>query len=186
MYLQEVDPWLGWMWGKNLTQRNFRERDGVYGDNGKIEGIMLPDGATKMMDRSHTNSCGTCHNTPYRDGGWTPRQVVHHIVDSHANAYLRFKWVVAEDNPTIKTYDQDAWAKLPDMTLPLECSLATLDGLHQRWSSFLSMLPEEAWRRTGEHPDHGTMSLDDFLDDYAAHGLRHAKQITDLRDRKGW
>ncbi|HZZ78511.1 MAG TPA: di-heme oxidoredictase family protein [Gemmataceae bacterium] len=69
MYLQEVDPWLGWMWGKNLTQRNFRERDGVYGDNGKIEGIMLPDGATKMMDRSHTNSCGTCHNTPYRDGG---------------------------------------------------------------------------------------------------------------------
>jgi hypothetical protein len=69
MYLQEVDPWLGWMWGKSLTQRNFRERDGVYGDHGKIEGILLPDGATKMMDRSHTNSCGTCHNVPYRDGG---------------------------------------------------------------------------------------------------------------------
>ncbi|PWT70249.1 MAG: hypothetical protein C5B46_09830 [Proteobacteria bacterium] len=69
MYLQEVDPWLGFMWGKNLTQRNFRERDGVYGDNGKIEGVLLPDGATKMMDRSHTNSCGTCHNNPYRDGG---------------------------------------------------------------------------------------------------------------------
>src|SRR5262245_36049698 len=69
MYLQEVDPWLGWMWGKSLTQRNFRERDGVYGDNGKIEGVLLPDGATRMMDRSHTNSCGTCHNNPYRDGG---------------------------------------------------------------------------------------------------------------------
>ena len=69
MYLQEVDPWLGYMWGKDLTQRNFRERDGVYGDNGKIEGPLLPDGATKMMDRSHTNSCGTCHNNPYRDGG---------------------------------------------------------------------------------------------------------------------
>jgi hypothetical protein len=69
MYLQEVDPWLGWMWGKSLTQRNFRERDGVYGDAGKIEGILLPDGASKMMDRSHTSSCGTCHNTPYRDGG---------------------------------------------------------------------------------------------------------------------
>jgi hypothetical protein len=69
MYLQQVDPWLGYMWGKNLTQRNFRERDGVYGDHGKIEGIVLPDGATKMMDRSHTNSCGTCHNVPYRDGG---------------------------------------------------------------------------------------------------------------------
>ena len=69
MYLQEVDPWLGYKWGKDLTQRNFRERDGVYGDNGKIEGVLLPDGATKMMDRSHTNSCGTCHNNPYRDGG---------------------------------------------------------------------------------------------------------------------
>lgn len=69
MYLQQVDPWLGWMWGKSLTQRNFRERDGVYGDHGKIDGIMLPDGVTKMMDRSHTNSCGSCHNVPYRDGG---------------------------------------------------------------------------------------------------------------------
>ena len=69
MYLQEVDPWLGYMWGKALSQRNFRERDGVYGDNGKIEGILLPDGATKMMDRSHTNSCGSCHNVPYRDAG---------------------------------------------------------------------------------------------------------------------
>ncbi len=69
MYLQEVDPWLGYKWGKDLTQRNFRERDGVYGDHGKIEGLLLSDGATKMMDRSHTNSCGSCHNTPYRDGG---------------------------------------------------------------------------------------------------------------------
>src|SRR6516165_6328955 len=69
MYLQQVDPWLGYMWGKFLTQRNFRDRDGVYGDNGKIEGVLLPDGATKMMDRSHTNSCGMCHNNPYRDAG---------------------------------------------------------------------------------------------------------------------
>ena len=69
MYLQEIDPWLGFKWGKDLTQRNFRERDGVYGDNGKIDGIMLADGNTKMMDRSHSNSCGSCHNVPYRDGG---------------------------------------------------------------------------------------------------------------------
>jgi hypothetical protein len=69
MYLQQVDPWLGYMWGKSLTQRNFRDRDGVYGDAGKIDGLLLPDGATKMMDRAHTNSCGTCHNNPYRDGG---------------------------------------------------------------------------------------------------------------------
>jgi di-heme oxidoreductase (putative peroxidase) len=69
MYLQEVDPWLGYQWGRSLTQRNFRERDGVYGDSGKIDGILLPDGVSKMMDRSHTNSCGTCHNVPYRDAG---------------------------------------------------------------------------------------------------------------------
>jgi len=69
MYLQQTDPWLGYMWGKSLTQRNFRDRDGVYGDAGKIDGILLPDGVTKMMDRSHTNSCGACHNVPYRDAG---------------------------------------------------------------------------------------------------------------------
>jgi hypothetical protein len=69
MYLQQVDPWLGYMWGKSLTQRNFRDRDGVYGDSGKIDGLLLADGATKMMDRGHTNSCGACHNNPYRDGG---------------------------------------------------------------------------------------------------------------------
>src|SRR5205823_2319833 len=69
MYLQQVDPWLGYMWGKSLTQRNFRERDGVYGDSGKIDGMLLSDGATKMMDRGHTNSCASCHNNPYRDAG---------------------------------------------------------------------------------------------------------------------
>src|SRR5438034_8022474 len=69
MYLQQVDPWLGYQWGRSLTQRNFRERDGVYGDSGKLDGILLPDGATKMMDRSHTNSCAACHNNPYRDAG---------------------------------------------------------------------------------------------------------------------
>ena len=69
MYLQQVDPWLGYQWGRSLTQRNFRERDGVYGDAGKIDGILLPDGVTKMMDRGHTNSCGACHNVPYRDAG---------------------------------------------------------------------------------------------------------------------
>src|SRR3954452_22448202 len=69
MYLQQADPWLGYLWGKSLVNRNFRERDGVYGDAGKIEGILLPDGASKMMDRSHTTSCAACHNIPYRDGG---------------------------------------------------------------------------------------------------------------------
>lgn len=125
-------------------------------------------------------------DTPYGEGKWTPRQVIHHLVDSHANAYLRFRWVVTEDNPTIKTYDQEKWADLPDTKLPVESSLTILDGLHDRWSKFLSMLPDDAWTRTAQHPEHGQITLDDFLEIYSAHGTNHAKQITDLRDRKGW
>ena len=125
-------------------------------------------------------------DTTYRDGGWTVRQVVHHIADSHANAYLRFKWVIAEDFPTIKTYDQDVWAGMPDSKLPLDCSLVLLDGLHERWSSFLSQLPESAWSRRVMHPESGNLSLDDLLEIYGGHGAHHAGQITDLRKRKGW
>lgn len=125
-------------------------------------------------------------DTPYRDGGWTPRQVIHHVADSHANAYMRFRHVVAEDHPTIKTYDQDVWAAWPDSKLPVDCSLKVIDGLHERWVSFLSTLPEDAWQRKGNHPERGEMTLDDFLNMYSAHGTRHAKQITDLRERQGW
>src|SRR6266550_2290113 len=81
-------------------------------------------------------------DTPYRDGGWTVRQVVHHIADSHANAYLRFKWLVAEDYPTIKVYDQDVWAELPDSLSDPASSLRLLDGLHERWATFLELLPD--------------------------------------------
>ncbi len=125
-------------------------------------------------------------DTPYREGGWTCRQVVHHLADSHANAYLRFRWTVAEDHPTIKTYDQDVWAKLPDSALPIDCSLTLLDGLHERWSTFLSMLPDDTWSRTAEHPEHGELTLDDFLEIYSSHGANHTRQITDLRESKGW
>jgi uncharacterized damage-inducible protein DinB len=125
-------------------------------------------------------------DTAYRDGGWTVRQVVHHVADSHANAYLRFKFVVAEDHPTIKTYDQDVWATLPDSRLPVECSLVILDGLHDRWSAFLDSVPESAWSRRAMHPERGEVTLDDLLDIYADHGAHHASQITDLRKRKGW
>ena len=125
-------------------------------------------------------------DTPYRDGGWTVRQVVHHVADSHANAYLRFKWVIAEEYPTIKTYDQDVWATLPDSRLPVECSLVILDGLHERWSALLDSLPQAAWSRKAMHPERGEVTMDDLLDIYADHGAHHAGQITDLRKRKGW
>lgn len=125
-------------------------------------------------------------DTRYREGGWTVRQVVHHVADSHANAYLRFKWLVTEDHPTIKTYDQDVWAALPDSRLPVESSLRLLDGLHERWAGFLESLPAEAWSRTGTHPESGEVTLDDLLEIYADHGAHHAGQITDLRARRGW
>jgi len=125
-------------------------------------------------------------DTPYRDGGWTVRQVVHHLADSHANAYLRFRWLVTEDHPTIKTYDQDVWAALPDSQLPVGSSLKMLEGLHERWAAFLDLLPDEAWSRWGMHPERGEVSLDDLLKIYADHGAHHAGQITDLRARKGW
>lgn len=102
------------------------------------------------------------------------------------NAYLRFRWVATEENTTIKTYEQDDWAKLPDMTLPLDSSFTIIDGLHERWTAFLSALPESAWSRRAIHPDHGEITMDNLLDIYAAHGHNHAKQITDLRARKGW
>jgi hypothetical protein len=125
-------------------------------------------------------------DTPYRDGGWTCRQVIHHVADSHMNAYLRFRWVAAEENTAIKIYDQDVWATLPDMTLPVELSLDIIEALHRRWTKFLSALPDDAWSRKAQHPEHGEITMDDLLAIYGDHGHNHARQITDLRDRKGW
>ena len=125
-------------------------------------------------------------DTPYRDGGWTVRQVVHHLVDSHANAFLRFRWVLTEEGTTIKTYDQDVWASLPDMKMPIAPSLKTLDGLHERWVYMLRSVPAESWSKKAIHPERGEITLDDLLQIYSSHGDDHIKQITDLRERRGW
>jgi len=102
------------------------------------------------------------------------------------NAFLRFRWLVTEDHPTIKTYDQDIWATLPDSSLPVESSLEILEGLHRRWAVMLEALPDAAWLRKGIHPERGEVTLDDLLEIYSGHGAHHARQITDLRARKGW
>ncbi len=129
-------------------------------------------------------------NTPYREGGWTVRQVVHHVADSHLNAITRMRLVLTEDHPTVKPYDQDAWARQPDYNLPIEPSLQILDGLHLRWSVLLEHVlahePESIWSRTALHPDNGMMTLDDFLVVYSNHGTNHVAQITGLRQQKGW
>jgi len=127
-------------------------------------------------------------DTPYRPGGWTVRQVIHHVPDSHTNAYIRFKQALTEDTPTIMSYDQAKWAELWDTrTAPIEASLAMLDNLHARWVPLLEGMAPDAFRRSYVHPEYNrTFTLDEALVIYAWHGRHHASHITALRSREGW
>jgi hypothetical protein len=126
-------------------------------------------------------------DTPYRPDGWTVRQVVHHVPDSHLNAYIRFKLALTEDEPTIKPYAEDKWARLADTaTTPVEVSLALLDSLHDRWVRLLRSLQPEDWKRTFRHPELGLVTLEKNLAIYAWHGRHHVAHITSLRERNGW
>ena len=127
-------------------------------------------------------------NTPYRPGGWTVRQLLHHVADSHANAYIRFKLGLTEDNPTIKPYDEEAWAKLIDTAVvPINVSLTLLHALHTRWIEILKAIELEQWERTVVHPEHGRqMTLWFLLGMYAWHSRHHTAHVTSLRERMGW
>ena len=126
-------------------------------------------------------------DTPYRPGGWTVRQVVHHVPDSHLNSYVRFKLALTEDEPTIKPYAEDRWAELADtQQTPVDVSLALLDSLHDRWVRLLRSLTPEQWKRTFRHPDLGAMTLEKTLALYAWHGRHHVAHITALRQREGF
>jgi DinB superfamily len=122
----------------------------------------------------------------YREGGWTVRQVVHHVADSHMNSYVRFKLALTEDWPTIKPYDEGAWAKLADSNLPLEISLLLIEGLHARWVALLESLNEAGFARGYVHPKLGRQTLSTALALYAWHGRHHTAHITVLRARMGW
>jgi len=126
-------------------------------------------------------------DTPYRPGGWTVRQVVHHVPDSHLNSYTRFRLALTEDEPTIKPYHEDRWAELPDArTAPVEVSLRLLECLHSRWLGLLRSLSDDQWKRTFRHPDLGLISLEQNAALYAWHGRHHVAHITNLRERMGW
>jgi uncharacterized damage-inducible protein DinB len=126
-------------------------------------------------------------NTPYRPEGWTVRQVVHHVPESHMNSYVRFKLAITEDEPTIKPYFEDRWARLDDANqAPIKLSLDLLEALHGRWVWFLRSLTDADFRRTFRHPELGTVTLDKNLALYAWHGRHHVAQITSLRERMGW
>lgn len=125
-------------------------------------------------------------DTPYRQGGWTVRQVVHHLADSHANAYIRVKLALTEEWPTVKTYDEAAWAKLADSSEPIEGSLAIFAALHERWIAILKPLGDEDFQKGFVHPKMGRQTLEASLALYAWHARHHTAHITSLRARKGW
>ena len=126
-------------------------------------------------------------DTPYRDGGWTVRQVAHHVPDSHLNAYVRFRLALTENQPTIKPYEEARWAELADAkSAPVAVSLALLEPLHDRWVRLLRSLTASDFARTFVHPEHGVRTLDWMLFLYAWHGRHHTAHITTLRKQKGW
>ena len=126
-------------------------------------------------------------DTPYREGGWTVRQVVHHVPDSHLNAYVRFRLALTEDQPTIKPYDEKKWAELQDARcMPVEPSLLLLEGLHRRWVALLRSMSDRDFARTLNHPESGVLQLDTYLAVYGWHCRHHAAHITGLRQRMGW
>jgi len=125
-------------------------------------------------------------DTPYRPGGWAVRQVVHHLPDSHMNAFVRFKLALTEDSPTIKVYDEARWAELADAKAPVEPSLLLLENLHKRWISLLNSLTVTDWQRKFHHPERGTVTLENNLQLYAWHGRHHIAHITALRERNNW
>ncbi|HEX4684956.1 MAG TPA: putative metal-dependent hydrolase [Gemmatimonadaceae bacterium] len=126
-------------------------------------------------------------DTPYRPEGWTVRQVVHHVPDSHMNAFIRFKLALTEDTPTIKPYDQAAWANLADArSTPIETSLTLLDAVHDRWVRVLEAMSPTDFQRKLNHPENGMMTLDDLLAMYEWHGRHHTAHVTGLRQRNNW
>jgi len=126
-------------------------------------------------------------DTPYREGGWTVRQVVHHVADSHMNSQIRFRWALTEDVPLIKAYEEALWAELPDAkTLPVQVSFDLLDGLHKRWTGLLLRMRASDFKRRLRHPVSGEHTLEGLLGLYAWHGRHHTAHVAKLKERMGW
>ena len=164
--------------------------DWSQGANSAEERKRLIDSVAEMPERlkqAVTGLNGKQLDTPYREGGWTVRQVVHHLADSHMSAYLRYKLGLTEDNPAIQPFKEAAWAELADSrATPVDVSLALVDNLHARWVVLLRSLKAADWERTMTHPQAGLLSLDKLLGLYAWHGAHHVAHITELRKRNHW
>ena len=174
---------------KNLSYPIGPYESKPFSINQKVEWMadikFLPD----QLEASILNLDEKQLHTPYRDGGWTVQQVVHHVADSHMNAYIRFKLGLTEDNPTIKPYNEKLWAEFNDVQkLPINISLTLLHALHQRWYEALKYITDDEWNnRTVFHPEHKkTLRLWYLLGMYSWHGKHHVAHITSLRDRMKW
>ena len=157
-------------------------------DTAAIPALIDDIAALPLQLRSVTGGLGVDQlDTPYRTGGWTVRQTVHHVADSHMNSYIRLRLALTETEPLIRPYEQQLWAELTDArTAPIEISLQLLEGLHARWSMLLRSMPADDFSRTFRHPEVGLVRLDTNLALYAWHGKHHAAHITGLRERMGW
>lgn len=162
-----------------LVPYSDKERDSLLSDI-----LFLP----RKIEYSIVNLDEAQLATPYREGGWTVKQVIHHVADSHMNAYIRFKLGLTEDQPTIKPYNEEKWSMLCDVeNVPVNISLTLLHALHTRWYDLLKHFEPGEWERTVVHPQHNkVMTLWELLGSYAWHGRHHTAHITSLRDRMGW
>jgi hypothetical protein len=162
------------------------QRDASPSPENNRRHILEIEAAPAQLRRAVAGLTSAQIDTPYRPEGWTVRQTVHHLADSHMNAYVRFKLALTEDAPTIKLYDEALWAQTADNQEPVEISLALLEALHQRWSNLLQSMKESDYTRTLVHPENGVVPLHVQLAIYGWHGRHHTAHITALRERNSW
>jgi uncharacterized damage-inducible protein DinB len=163
------------------------ERPTEFTDSSRAAAVLAIAAAPSDLRSAVRGLTAAQLDTPYRPGGWTVRQLVHHVADSHLNAYVRTRLALTEANPTIKPYEEQLWAELPDAkTMPVEVSLTLLDALHDRWIALLRTFGEAEFTRTLVHPQNGPMTMDGMLALYAWHGKHHVAHVMALRSRSGW
>ena len=162
------------------------QRPDALGEAGRLAMILQIAEAPARLRTAVAGLTDTQLDTAYRPDGWTVRQVVHHVADSHINAYVRLKLGLTESEPLIKTYEEALWARLPDSQSPIATSLDLLEALHRRWVLLLEQAPAADFARTVRHPDLGLLRLDQLMALYAWHGRHHVAHVTGLRERMGW
>jgi uncharacterized damage-inducible protein DinB len=178
---------------EEIMSEDLRYPIGQFERNDPVTADTRQTGITAIADLPYGISAAvaglddTQLDTEYRPGGWTVRQTVHHVADSHANAYIRFKLALTEDDvPTIKPYYEDRWAELGDSLLPVDVSLRMIESIHSRWVALLQSMSDRDFEKKFIHPETGEWDLEHVLGLYAWHGLHHTAHITSLRDRNGW